>query len=449
MGKCDTNTLMAKIGYNKIDNSTELSFAVLTDIENCNKINTKNYIGTTADSVTFNSLKKPVDVFNCMAEGCVNSGTLLLSGAAGTGVGAKFLLKSDATDFMGGLSVFYVYLPTAGAYEVAYTISDESDAPQANADVYTQTVVATEEGFKAVIVDFSQIPQSQDGTGWEASIKGAIVNIIVTPSEATVIPNIGISSIVFHNFASDLEVNDLVKVGCIDDISGDLTVTALEATCWASGYDPASVAPEKTITARSITPNGWKLNPLMGMGEATEGWDDATQEVTVQSKTVNGITYGYVQFMDMFMGECAFTGVALADNCNVTDASMNRISSPVPIVINERQFIVLDGTTTTGDDVGVILVHESLIGERLIVSYPKQASVIEYVANADNLGTRRVRMSYTKVQTDGIKIRRNYNNVLVTSYPDTLTREETTFPLTLSIQKDRNGNYYTEQRITD
>jgi len=228
-----------------------------------------------------------------------------------------------------------------------------------------------------------------------------------------------------------------------------LTVDPVDASCWGSGYDPTSISIERTITAGKVSPNWWKLNPLMSKGTKTNGWYIPGDEREVLSTTINGVEYGYVQFPDMQIEECAFTTAAIADKCNVTDSTLNRVNTPVLVDLNERQFIVLDGTTTESTDAGMILLHSSLVGLSVIVSYPKKAVVEQYLANDEALDERRVRMSFTEVQTDGIKNVFVYNNVLVTSFPGTINNEETSFEFTISIQRDRNGNFFEKYRIVD
>jgi len=187
----------------------------------------------------------------------------------------------------------------------------------------------------------------------------------------------------------------------------------------------------------------------MSKSESTIGWISHTVEREITSTTINGITYGYVQLADMNMEECSFTTAAIADDCNVTDSMLNRVNSPVVIELNEKQFIVLDGVTTSNADAGKLLFHSSLIGKNVIISYPRQVDVEHFVGNEEALDTRRVRMSFTQEQTDGVKTVYVYNNVLITSFPGTLNNEETTFEFTISVQRDRNGNFYEMYKVIE
>lgn len=449
MGRCTNNALISKIGVKKINKEMEVDFSVLTDVDRCMKVNAMNYLETTGTSAAYNAYRVPEDMFNCLAEGCRNSGTLTITGEAKSSVGAKYAVGYDATEFYAGVATYYVHLPVSGSYELTTTMSDMVDPSQKNADVYSQTIEAKGEGFQPVIVDFSKAPQSQSGDGWAASGKGAIINVDVKNNDDEVAAVAGISSFYFYDTIEDFEVNDVVKIGCIDELAGDLTVDPVDASCWGSGYDPTSISIERTLTAKSATPNYWKLNPLMSKGTKTDGWFIQGDEREILTTTVDGVEYGYVQFPDMQINECAFTTAAIADKCNVTDSTLNRVNTPVIVDLNEKQYIVLDGTTTELTDAGKILFHPSLVGLTVVVSYPKKAVVEQYLANDEALDERRVRMSFSTVQTDGVKHVYVYNNVLITSFPGTVNNEETSFEFTISIQRDRNGNFYEVSRIID
>lgn len=449
MARCKNEALLSKIGVEKINKLMEVDFSVLTDTDKCMKVNTKNYLGTTGTSAAYNAYRVPEDMFNCLAEGCRNSGSLMMSGTAGAAVGATFAVPYDATDFFAGVCTYYLYFMGAGSYEVTAKVSDISDRNQKNADVYGQEVTVAGEGFLPFMLDFSTAPKTQEGTGWAASVNGAVVGISVKNKDDSLAPNAGVSSLYFYSSLEDFEVNDVVKVGCLDEIAGDLTVDPVDASCWAAEYDPTSISIERTITARSVTPNYWKLNPLLGKGDKTDGWVIKSIEKEVLPVTVNNVKYGYVQLTDMQMDECGFTTAAISGKCNVTDSALSRVNTPIPVALGERQFIILDGRTTVPDDAGKILLNEAMVGLNIAVSYPQKASIEQLVASDDRLGETRVRMSFKETHKDGVEYVYVYNNVLITSFPQTINNEETTFEFTLSIQRDGNGNFFEKNRILD
>lgn len=446
MGRCSNDALLAKISNNKLEKQTEVSFSVLTDVDRCVRVTASKYVDTTG-TVVYNAYKVPEDMFNCLAEGCRNTGTLTLTGTGSPSV--TYTVGYDATEYYAGLVTFYFYAPAAGSYTISYTIADIADSTMSNADTYNKTITATAEGFYPIIIDFSQEPDAVVGNGWTASTAGArfvIADITTGDAYAT---NIGLSSFYFYDSVEDFEVNDVVKIGCLDGIEGALSISAADASCWGGGYDATTPALELTVTGRALTPNYWKLNPMMEKGTESEGWAIATDTREVLSKEIDGVTYGYVQVPDFYADECGFTTVAIDDQCNVTDAAMNRVNSPSIVALNERQFLVIDGKSTEEYTAGTILFNASLIGLTVVVSYPKAAVVEKYVGNDQAIGSRRVRMSIPVVQTDGVKVNRLYNNVLVTSFPETINTEETTFAFTISVQRDRNGNMFETMVIKD
>lgn len=449
MARCKPSTLLNKVTDKKIDKKTEIDFAVLTDADSCVRLNTRNYVSYVGESVAFNQYQVPSDLFSCLAEDCKNSGTLYVSNTAGKESAASFVIPSDATEYFAGVMTFYLDLPAAGQYEWKVTISDLKNTTQSNADVYVKTVMAKQPGYQPCVVDFTQLPDEQAGEGWQASENGIYVTIAAKATSEEILPKIGFSSIYVYDSIEDFEVNDVVTLGCLDELAGDDTIDATDATCISAGYDPNSISVERTVTAKQASSNAWKLNPLMSRGTKTRGWYLHTDERIVAEVVRDGRRYGMIQFADMELSECAFTKAQLSDNCNVTDAELHRVNSPVPMAIQEKQFIVLDGTTTEIYDAGMILFHESMIDREIIVKYPKQSDVEHFVADEDALETRRVRASYTKTQSDGVRKVFIFNNVLITSFPQTINGEETSFSFTLSIQRDRNGRFFEMYRITE
>lgn len=442
-GRCRNADIAQKIGHNKLDKLTTVSFNVLTDTDNCQMVNTSGYSEVEAATVSYNRLRVPDDRFHCMPEGCINTGTLFLTANADDGtVSAKFPAGYDATEFYAGLATYYVYIETAGTYIITTEIYDVNDTGT-NSDGYNYTLEVTEPGFYPIIVDFSQTPDIVNGNGWQASEAGATIEITIAGDGAF---SAGISSIYFYDTLTDFENNATVEIGCLTEITRDLTVDATDATCWGTGYDPESPSVEMTITGKSVTPNFYLLNALESRGERTDGWKIQGDSRTVEQTEINGITYGYIQIPDLQLDECGFISAQVADECNVTDSQLNRVSSPNAINIAENQFIVLDGSTTVATDAGKILFNEYLIGAKIIIRYPKKTAVESWVATDENLESRRVRMAFNIVQTDGVEMTYVYNNVLVTSFPFTINTDETEFEFSITVQRDSRGRFYEYMR---
>lgn len=447
--RCKNDTLMNKIGIRKVDKLTEVTFAVLQDADSCVKLNTKNYHAFEGNNATFNQYRVPEDMFSCLAEGCKNTGTLLVTGGAGATTSATFVIPSDSTEYVAGVVTYYLDLPVPDNYSVEVTISDLKDTNQTNADVYDSTVTAEHKGFYPMVVDLSQAPQAQKGNGWQPTENGVMIKIAVTPADAATVSSIGFSSIYIFDSSEDLEVNDVVKVGCIDELTGEIAIDPADTTCFGISYDETSIEIERTLTGKSVTENYWKLNPLMHKGKKSKGWYIHTEEREVVPTVVDGRNYGLIQLPDLQLEECAFTKAQISDNCDVTTASLNRVNTPVPMVINERQFIVMDGTTTNKYDAGKVLFHSDIVGQKVIISYPKEADVEHFIADETQINYRRVRMTVQQEQTDDVHQVYIFNNVLVTSFPMTINNEETSFEFTLSIQRDKNGVFFEEYRIIE
>ena len=88
------------------------------------------------------------------------------------------------------------------------------------------------------------------------------------------------------------------------------------------------------------------------------------------------------------------------------------------------------------------------------VAYPKLVEVEEIIGDFDYLGEKRVRYTETvSVMTgDGrvdSQIVTIYDNVLVTTFPDTINEDETEFSFTVRIQKGRDGHIFHRYKIVD
>lgn len=433
MARCKNEALLAKIGLNKITQTQEVTFTVLSDLPDCKKINAKAYMyahnSEGADVVpVYDNLARPENAFECMRQGCVNSGTLYPTVSGGE---VAYHALYDGTEFADGILTFYV----KGASGVTVKVSSDKDF--VNADQYTAELGdAGKDGYQPVVVDLSKVPTAI-GEGWVPSANGAYIAISVTGEDAQAI---GISSLSIFDEVADFEINDVVKIACLTDISATIDIDALETTCWSSGYDAESFdGIDYTVTGKALTPNYDKLNPLMGKGTNVEGFENASVEKVVEADG----DYGKVTIPDMSQDECGFVGASLSDSCDVTDAMLVRYSLPTVTGLDAKHFTVLPNSDGSTD----IYFDKALVGKSVVIAYPKRAEIEELVADKANIGSKRVRMSYEVTQTDGVKYVYVFDNVLVTSFPMGITNEETEFEFSFRIQPDMNGVPFRKYRI--
>ena len=433
--KCRNDIFMSKVGVNKLDKAQEVHFDVQRDLPDCKKINTKDYLNTAAATPDFNKFKTPANQFECMRVGCVNSGTLFNEGAA-----TDFRLNYDATEFSAGVITFYV-MPPAGAATVNVRLS--------NTNAFTDDwlwafpladINAGVDGYKAIIVDMSKAP-TVEGTGYVPSPTGAFLQIEVVPDDpAEDMSNVGISSVFIFDEMNDFELSSHVIMSCLTSVDGTFDFEAAEATCFGGGYNTDDLSAfEKTVTGKALTPNYMLLNPMAKKVGEVETFDLVTVQKTVES----AVDYGFVTLLDMKQDECGFVSAAIADACDITDAQFERLSIPSRVDVDEKHFQLIDN----GDGTTTVLFNKDLIGQNVNVSYPKAVMAEEYEFTEDVIGDARVRMSYTKTHTDGVKYRFVFNNVLITSVPDAISQDETEFAFTVSIQKDARGKWGYAYRI--
>lgn len=432
MAKCRNDIFMSKVGVNKLDKQTEVHFDVQRNLPDCKKINTQKYVSSEAEAPRYNRYKTPQNQFECMRVGCVNSGTLYNQGK-----NTVYRITEDATEFSAGVITFYVIGTESGTAKVKLSNTAEfTDAWEYDVDLSEMS--KGKDGYIAVVVDLAKEP-TVIGEGWTPEEAGAFLSIEIDPDGE----EIGISSIAIFDDMADFEISSHVILSCLTGIDGSFDLDAAEATCFSQGgYDTSNLTGfERTITGKALTPNYMLLNPLAGKGSAVSGFDNVTVEKKVEE--LSGTDYGYITIADMAQDECGFFSAMLADACNVTDSQLDRLSIPSRVDIDEKHYQLIDN----GDGSTTVLFNKEHIDAPILISYPKAADVEEWVFSEDYIDDVRVRLSYTKIYTDGVKYRFVFDNVLVTSFPDALTEEETEFSFTIMIQKDAKGVFGRAYRI--
>lgn len=429
MPKCKNDVLISKIGLNKIAKTMEVDFDVFRRMPDCNRINARGYYSA-ATTPTYDRWHVPEDVFECDKTECVNTGTL-----SGFGANVVYAVQGDASEWAAGFITFYAL--TASSQSVSVAISD-SDA-FTNSDTYTAVATAgmndSDSAFTAYVVDLSQTPASSAGTGWSGT--GNIAYIKFTGTNFT-----GLSSIAIFNDILDFNVSNVVKVGCLTGIDGSFDLDVAEATCFnPASYDmDALTSIERTITGNSVTANYMLLNPLISRGKEATSFDIETIEATA----VDVGAFAAVPIQGLDETQCGRIAVSVDGVCAPHDGILYRIGTG-GVVLGTDQFalVSLDGVPN-------IIVNEVLAGKKLIISYPKAVVVEAFDICAENLETVRTRMTYVKCHTDGARYRFVYDNVLVTSFPDSITNDgEQEFSFTITILKGKDGCFGHVYRILE
>lgn len=437
MTRCKNDTLITKIGSEKLQKTTETEFVRHNYLPDCRRIIASKYVNT-LETARYNKYAVPANQFECVRQGCVNSGTLFVP----SGTEVIYKAQWDAVEFANGVVTFYV-ADTDGT--LTFKISDTQS--MTNADSYTvdmSKIQAGADGFKAVVIDLSKAG-TEVGNGWTPNHVSAYISITVTTAQGETTPAVGISSIAIFDTLEDFETTATVVLACLSQLGAAWDFEPVEATCFGNGgIDDENIDTfEKTVTAKALTPNYHILNPLYGKGNATTGFDIMTTEKVVEEGTGDDSPYGVIVLPDKAADECGFVSVARADECNVTDAHLTELKVPSRVDVDEGHFFVIDQE----DGSAKIYVNEALIGQTMIVRYPQVVEVEEYVYDVDNVRNTRFRWSYTRTYTDGVKYRFVFDNVIITSFPDEITDEEGEFEFTVTIQKDATGRFGRAYRI--
>ena len=440
MARCKTAVLLHKIGVPQIDDFLEVTFSLYADVTNCVSINTRDYTAISKLD-RYAMYDRPENRYDCYGGFCHTTGTLYVAEDSDV-TGATFYKAFDATEYASGVITLYVKEDTVASGDAAVvSISDASTF--ANADVYNITLgAAGTDGYVPVLVDLTATPDSTEGTGWEASNAGLFIKVgVVNGSTAK---EFGVSTITFYKSLYDLAQNAIVKIGCLSEVGGTFDVGALEETCLTSGYDKSGLNSgiERTITGKKMTSNYWMLNPLAGMNRFA-GDVDSTEGFRVETvkKTID--TDGTVVIADM-ADDCDFIGAQIDDKCVTPAADMlYRIQSPVEVELGYDQFQVLPT-----ENAHTFRFNTALAGKDVLITYPQVVELKErVVGNKDNIGEVRVKMSYPWKYDDGTEEIHTFNNVLITSFPASITNEEGEFTFTVTIFPDADGNWFTVQRV--
>lgn len=433
--RCNIDALIKKVGIDKLSKEIEVSFALHHNLPGCRKINTRKYVATDdTGTLGFNTLKKPVNRFECMRKGCVNSGTLTMNAASKS---VTFKAQWDATEYAAGAVAFYVDTDglVTSDFPITLTMTIGETQGLTNADVYTRTLQAsevTDDGFIPVVIDLSKTPTSEVASGWTP---GAVTYIQLMANKV-----VGYSSIAIYDSIEDFMTNDVVKVGCLSDIGGSFDVSAIAATCLNAGYDDSVDSFTYNVTGTTVTPNYWKLNPMIGKGTETEGFEMVTSKKTIVADS----GYGKITLSDLFQDECGYVTVQKAEDCDITDSFFKQLGVPTLVALDEDQFQVIKNADGTTD----LYFNSAVAGGEVLVSYPRMADIEEEVMSSDNIGETRVRMTVPVTTTDGVSYIYIFDNVLITSFPFSINNSsETSFSFTITIQRDDEGFFARRRRI--
>lgn len=430
MGRCKNETLLRKINIPKLTKEhSEVSFTILHDLDNCRRINTKDQL--LEGKGTYTKYLVPKNRFECLGEGCMNTGTFLV-GAVDSPEQAMFYAKFDMTEVANGAITFYIFDRNKAVHNITVAIS-ETEA-MTNADSYTVSVAAgdyDEDGFAPVIIDLTTTP-TDIGNGWTPNQIGAYISIV--PDEA--VPW-GISSISLFESMEDFATIDVVKVGCLSSVGGTLDPSLIESACNKAKYNDQMGGLSFNVTGRNATPNYWKLNPMAGKGKAAKGFIIATVEKTIGNDNT-------VTLADLYQDECRFISVQLKNACDAWETELTQIFAPVGMTnLAPDHYQVIkqaDGSTKLKFAAG-------LAGQDILVSYPREADVDETVVNTDFLNSTHVSMAVPVCEEGRVMRMLVFNNVYITSFPYSLSENDTDFSFSINIQPDRGGDYFHNYKI--
>lgn len=427
MARCSNDELLKKIAQKKYESNDEISLSVRRKLPDCRKINTKNVVSGT---VAYNRYDRPENRFECAADGCSTTGTATVTGSG------EWFMNADATEFAAGVLTFYV---KASTLPLALTVTIGDAQALTAADVYNVTLTEAmkgADGFIPVVIDLSQTPTSQVGGGWVASANGAYIRIA---GEETA--SFGVSTISAMDSLSDFATNATVKIACISSAGGSYDISTIEQTCRKAELDDSISQLSFPISGRLLTPNYYLLNPMFGKGSETDGFKLNTVKKTVASYTYGEATYGRVVIADAHETECRFWAAQIADACNAFEGQLEELVIPQIVNLDEGHFQVI----REGGSVSVIF-NANLVGKEVLISYPQAAEIEEFVMDTDNLNGVETSMTVPYHFDGGVEELHVYDNVLVTSFPFSISNADQEVSFTITILKV-DGKFFRIQRF--
>ena len=433
MARCSNEALLKKVGVEALGENTEVDFRLRRDLPDCRKINTKDYVATSAAaSLAYNKYKKPTNRFECNRTGCITTGVLTMNESNET---VTYRAMFDATEWANGVVTFYVQ-PDAAIDDADYPITVSLAVSEAidftNADLHTVSVnkdQITDDGFVPVMVNMANVPSSTEGTGWTPDSTGAFIRLSANQK-------VGFSSISIYDSIDDFDLLETVTIACLTTVGGTFDLEVVQQRCQEAKYNDQVQTLNFPVTGVRISGNYLHMFPMMGKGNATTGFDMITVEKTIGAD-------GKIILADANQDVCGFITVQADDACDVTEATYTMSSANSIEDVDDGHFIVVkknDGSTE-------IVFNTSQAGIKVLVRYPKRVEIEEWVANVDNLNSTELSMTVPWKMTDGTKYLLVFDRVYITSFPMTITNEEQSFAFTLSIGRDANGNFMRVQKI--
>lgn len=425
MARCSNDAVFAKVIEKKLENRTEVHLSLHKELPDCRNIKADDYYSISGTPY-WSRFDKPANAFECFPKDCTTTGTLQIVNEGGVAK-VTYYIPDPSVDWANGVITFYIRNAVNGIYKLI--IGDPSTGAQYSlADLIPSTIEPN--AFYPMFVDLSTMTPTQGS--FTPSDAGAFITIEAPSGE------LEISTISVFDSIYDFEIDDTVILSCLSSIGGSIDLEMIESTCMEKGHQSDPTSFEYPVTAKAVTTNEWKLNPLNKKGDAVEGFEPHTIKTTIGQD-------GAVSIFDM-ADDCGFIAAQLVD-CNPFDGELKRVSVPVAISLDEDQYQVLDN-----EGVKIFRFNSALANREVYISYPRITHVDRIVGTNDELNTVRTRMSvpvyYTKAGDNVVlKEIHVYHNVWVTSYPTTITTEETEKSYTFTFMPDENGEWYHIDRI--
>lgn len=449
---CTVNLSHPTYGFNKQDKSNIINVRVSDKINYLTERSTKNYLEIGIGRLlSFDSIALPPDLIRCNEKRCHMSGTLYISPTAGV-ASAKYRIKGDYTRATFGFHFLYLTYLGNDTLTVRAKVSDYNDVNQTNSYTFTTTVNHVGNGINDYTVaqfDFSDVTRiaSQTGNGWTPTQDGIVVTYTISHDnrqDTYVNEPIGISSIKTIACKDELHKADNVLLSCLESFNHNVSVSATDARCFGSGYDPDSIEVTTSIVATTRSHNDWWINPLERRGDKTVTGIPATRSFKVGRKSIGGVEYGYFELADLYPG-CNSVIISVGNNCAGT--YLEPLGTPSVASVDIHEFVSI--SNPHAGDFGSVYVNKKYIGQELLVTYDVETEVTHFVADEDKLNSFEAEFIIPRRRNNSQEIEYvKFYGIITSNSQEFTNTEEVRLTLEVTFVR-RNGVFYDRYVVSE
>lgn len=281
-------------------------------------------------------------------------------------------------------------------------------------------------------------PTAIGGTGL-GTTGTPVVELIVNDVVATTY-TLSLLSVSFIPDVFDLNCEQQLSFGCLNTVEYTSGLETVAKRCSATEYSTAVVEEELTIEALGLAQHFLLLDPRAVLEKNAQVGRIETAQVTMVSKTINGVDFGAYQLPSTFIGACNFTSVELTNCGGNVNAELVCITNASQ-ELNDDEYMLYVESSASGDTYW-LLTSDNHIGESLSISYTVLGTgcLVTYDDGIVNDATFEIIQSFKMIDNVGNKknVEVRIQNVKPTSFPTINLSSDTEVANTLTFKFKRS-----------